>query len=116
MPCLRFCLLAFLTRHWHVRLRTFLSSYRGLMRFLNSAMLFGRHGGRWIFPVTFAGKLFAGLYALYAGLVFHSQRSVNYHPSVCTECCILFHWDEKILTSIFLPHLGKPVSMRLAEV
>ena len=46
--------------------------------FLNAAMLLGGMG-----PVnppqSFGGKLFAGLFALYAGLVFYSYRGVVVH-------------------------------------
>lgn len=61
--------------------------------FLNSAMLLGGMG-----PVnppqTQAGKLFAGLYALYAGLVFIVSAALVFTP-VVHRVLHRFHWDEK---------------------
>lgn len=61
--------------------------------FLNSAMLLGGMG-----PVdpprTDGGKLFAGFYALYAGLVFIIGVSVVLAP-VVHRVLHKFHWDEK---------------------
>lgn len=61
--------------------------------FLNSAMLLGGMG-----PVdpphTDGGKLFAGCYALYAGLVFIIGVSVVLAP-VVHRVLHKFHWDEK---------------------
>jgi hypothetical protein len=61
--------------------------------FLNSAMLLGGMG-----PVdpprTDGGKLFAGFYALYAGLVFIIGVSVVLAPIV-HRILHKFHWDEK---------------------
>ena len=62
--------------------------------FLNAAMLLGGMGPVNI-PVTFAGKLFAGLYALYAGLVFIVSAALIITP-VLHRVLHLFHWDEKI--------------------
>ena len=60
--------------------------------FLNSAMLLGGMG-----PVdppqTSAGKLFAGLYALYAGLVFIVTAALIVTP-VIHRIIHHFHWDE----------------------
>jgi hypothetical protein len=60
--------------------------------FLNSAMLLGGMG-----PVnppeTPAGKLFAGLYALYAGLVFIVTAALLATP-VLHRLLHHFHWDE----------------------
>ncbi len=60
--------------------------------FLNSAMLLGGMG-----PVnppqTEAGKLFAGLYALYAGLVFIVVAGLIFTP-VLHRVMHLLHWDE----------------------
>ena len=61
--------------------------------FLNSAMLLGGMG-----PVdpphTNGGKLFAGLYALYAGLVFIIAVGVVLAP-VVHRALHKFHWDQK---------------------
>ena len=60
--------------------------------FLNSAMLLGGMG-----PVdpprTDHGKLFAGLYALYAGLVFIVAAGLVFVP-VLHRLLHKFHWDE----------------------
>jgi hypothetical protein len=62
--------------------------------FLNSAMLLGGMG-----PVnppqTEAGKLFAGLYALYAGLVFIVTAALVFTP-VLHRIVHHFHWSEKL--------------------
>jgi hypothetical protein len=61
--------------------------------FLNSAMLLGGMG-----PVdppkSTGGKLFAGLYALYAGLVFLVTIALVFTPIV-HRLMHRFHWDEK---------------------
>ena len=61
--------------------------------FLNSAMLLGGMG-----PVdpprSDAGKLFAGLYALYAGLAFIVTAALLVTP-VLHRLLHRFHWDEK---------------------
>ncbi len=61
--------------------------------FLNAAMLLGGMG-----PVdpphTFAGKLFAGLYALYAGLAFLILAGVIFTP-VLHRVLHKFHWDAE---------------------
>jgi hypothetical protein len=61
--------------------------------FLNSAMLLGGMG-----PVnppqTETGKLFAGLYALYAGLAFIVTAALLVTP-VLHRLLHRFHWDEK---------------------
>ena len=60
--------------------------------FLNAAMLLGGMG-----PVdppqTDAGKVFAGLYALYAGLVFIVSVSVLFAP-VVHRVMHTFHWND----------------------
>lgn len=65
--------------------------------FLNSAMLLGGMG-----PVnppqTDAGKVFAGLYALYCGLVFLVSVSVVLAP-VLHRALHKFHWDRGRETS-----------------
>ena len=60
--------------------------------FLNSAMLLGGMG-----PVdpprTDGGKVFAGIYALYAGLVFIVAAGLVFVP-VLHRLLHKFHWDE----------------------
>jgi hypothetical protein len=62
--------------------------------FLNAAMLLGGMG-----PVdpphTLAGKLFAGLFALYAGLVFIAIAALVFAP-IAHRIIHRFHWDAKI--------------------
>lgn len=62
--------------------------------FLNSAMLLGGMG-----PVdpphTPAGKLFAGFYALYAGLIFIVSAAVVFTPML-HRLLHRFHWSEKV--------------------
>ncbi|HET7525351.1 MAG TPA: hypothetical protein VFK10_05345 [Burkholderiaceae bacterium] len=61
--------------------------------FLNSAMLLGGMGP--VNPPTSdGGKLFAGLYALYAGLVFIVSAGVLFAP-VLHRLMHRFHFDEK---------------------
>ncbi len=62
--------------------------------FLNAAMLLGGMGPVNA-PVTPAGKLFAGLYALYAGLVFIVAAALVLTP-VAHRVLHQFHWDEKL--------------------
>jgi len=61
--------------------------------FLNAAMLLGGMG-----PVnppqSWAGKLFAGLFALYAGLVFIVAAALLFTP-VLHRLLHHFHWDER---------------------
>ena len=61
--------------------------------FLNAAMLLGGMG-----PIdpphTQAGKLFAGLYALYAGLAFLILAGVIFTP-VLHRVLHKFHWDTE---------------------
>ncbi len=62
--------------------------------FLNSAMLLGGMGP--VNPLqTEAGKLFAGLYALYAGLVFIATAALLSTP-IFHRVIHLFHWSEKL--------------------
>jgi hypothetical protein len=60
--------------------------------FLNAAMLLGGMG-----PVnppqTMGGKLFAGLYALYAGLVFIVTAALIFTP-LMHRLLHHFHWDD----------------------
>lgn len=62
--------------------------------FLNAAMLLGGMGPVNP-PLTSAGKLFAGLYALYAGLVFIVTAALIFTPIV-HRVLHRFHWDEKL--------------------
>ena len=61
--------------------------------FLNASMLLGGMG-----PVnppqTTAGKLFAGCYALYAGLVFIVTAALIFTP-IAHRVLHKFHWDAK---------------------
>lgn len=59
--------------------------------FLNSAMLLGGMGPVDP-PVTAGGKLFAGLYALYAGLVFIVSAALIFTP-IIHRVMHKFHWD-----------------------
>ena len=62
--------------------------------FLNAAMLLGGMG-----PVnppqTDNGKLFAGIYALYAGLVFILTAALLFTP-ILHRLLHKFHWDDKL--------------------
>lgn len=60
--------------------------------FLNSAMLLGGMGPVDM-PKTDSGKIFAGLYALYAGLVFIVTAGLVFAP-VLHRLLHKFHWDE----------------------
>ena len=62
--------------------------------FLNSAMLLGGMGPVNA-PVTAGGKLFAGLYALYAGLVFIVSAALIFTPIV-HRVLHKFHWNAKL--------------------
>ena len=61
--------------------------------FLNAAMLLGGMGpvGSFEQPV---GKVFAGLFALYAGIVFLGARWFSWRPS-CTGYCTSCIWRSK---------------------
>jgi hypothetical protein len=61
--------------------------------FLNSAMLLGGMGPVDV-PRTEAGKLFAGAFALYAGLVFLVGAALMFTP-VLHRVIHKFHWDEE---------------------
>ena len=61
--------------------------------FLNAAMLLGGMGPLYS-PLTDAGKIFAGLYALYAGIVFLLVGGVVLAP-VLHRILHHFHWEEK---------------------
>ncbi len=61
--------------------------------FLNAAMLLGGMGPVNL-PVTDAGKLFAGLFALYAGLAFIVTAALLFTP-LLHRVMHRFHWDDK---------------------
>lgn len=61
--------------------------------FLNAAMLMGGMGPVEL-PQTGAGKLFAGLYALYCGMVFLVVASIVLAP-IAHRLLHRFHWREK---------------------
>lgn len=61
--------------------------------FLNAAMLLGGMGPVNA-PVTPGGKLFAGLYALYAGLIFLVVAGLLLVPIV-HRILHRFHWEEQ---------------------
>ncbi|HYJ42665.1 MAG TPA: hypothetical protein VEW08_17875 [Steroidobacteraceae bacterium] len=61
--------------------------------FLNTAMLLGGMGPVNP-PVTDSGKLFAGLFALYAGLVFIVTAALLFTP-LLHRLMHHFHWDDK---------------------
>ncbi len=62
--------------------------------FLNAAMLLGGMGPVNA-PVSNAGKLFAGLYALYAGLVFIVSAALIFTP-IAHRILHKFHWDSEL--------------------
>ena len=62
--------------------------------FLNTAMLLGGMGPVNA-PITAGGKLFAGLYALYAGLVFIVTAALIFTPIV-HRLLHKFHWNSKL--------------------
>lgn len=71
-------------------------SFEGLSAldaFLNAAMLLGGMGPVDL-PKTPAGKLFAGAYALYAGLVFIAATALLLGP-VVHRVLHHFHWSER---------------------
>ncbi len=62
--------------------------------FLDAAMLLGGMGPVHM-PVTVGGKIFAGLYALYAGLAFIVTTALVLSP-VAHRVLHKFHWDAKL--------------------
>lgn len=62
--------------------------------FLNAAMLLGGMGPVNP-PCTTAGKLFAGLFALYAGLVFVLAAALILTP-IAHRMLHHFHWDDRL--------------------
>ena len=63
--------------------------------FLNAAMLLGGMGPVES-PTTNGGKLFAGLYALYSGMVFLIAAGIVFTPLV-HRLMHHFHWDDQEL-------------------
>lgn len=61
--------------------------------FVNSAMLLGGMGPVNA-PLTNGGKLFAGIYALYAGLVFLVVLGIIFTP-VIHRLLHTFHWEQR---------------------
>ena len=61
--------------------------------FLNASMLLGGMGPVNP-PVTDGGKLFAGIFALYAGLVFIVTAALLFTP-LLHRLMHRFHWDDK---------------------
>jgi hypothetical protein len=61
--------------------------------FLNAAMLLGGMGPVWC-PATRGGQIFAGLYALYSGMVFLVVGGIVLAPIV-HRVLHRFHWDER---------------------
>ena len=61
--------------------------------FLNAAMLLGGMGPVNA-PATDSGKLFAGIFALYAGLVFIVTAALLFTP-LLHRLMHHFHWDDK---------------------
>ena len=61
--------------------------------FLNTAMLLGGMGPVNM-PITPSGKLFAGCFALYAGLLFIAITALLMAPLV-HRVMHRFHWDDK---------------------
>jgi hypothetical protein len=70
-----------------------LKDLSALDAFLNAAMLLGGMGPVNT-PKTDAGKLFAGCYALYAGLVFIVTAALIFTPIV-HRVLHQFHWDDE---------------------
>lgn len=62
--------------------------------FLNAAMLLGGMGPVNP-PLSSAGKLFAGCYALYAGLIFIVTAALLFTP-ILHRVIHRFHWSEEI--------------------
>lgn len=62
--------------------------------FLNAAILLGGMGPVNM-PQTSTGKLFAGCYAMYSGLVFIVTTALLLTP-VLHRVIHRFHWDEKV--------------------
>jgi hypothetical protein len=61
--------------------------------FMEAAMLLGGMGPVHA-PVTPDGKVFAGLYALYAGLIFLAVTGIVFAP-VVHRLLHVFHWEQQ---------------------
>jgi hypothetical protein len=61
--------------------------------FLNASMLLGGMGPVES-PLTAGGKLFAGFYALYSGLIFLVAAGIVLAPAM-HRMLHLFHWEDK---------------------
>ena len=70
-----------------------LEDLSALDAFLNASMLLGGMGPVNT-PKTDPGKLFAGCYALYAGLVFIVTAALIFTPIV-HRVLLQFHWDDE---------------------
>ena len=69
-------------------------AHQGILdAFLNASMLLGGMGPVNA-PVTEGGKLFAGFFALYAGLLFIATAALLFTP-LLHRLMHRFHWDEK---------------------
>jgi protein-S-isoprenylcysteine O-methyltransferase Ste14 len=73
--------------------------------FLNAAMLLGGMGPVHQDLATEEGKIFAGLYALYAGLVFLVAAALLFAP-IFHRLLHRFHWDQS--TQNVRPHRSPP--------
>ena len=62
--------------------------------YLNAAILLGGMGPTHV-PTTEGGKIFSGLYALYAGLVFLVVAALLFAP-IFHRLLHRFHWDESL--------------------
>ncbi len=61
--------------------------------FINAAMILGGMGPIEI-PQTFIGKVFAGFYALYSGIIFLVAIGITIAP-ILHRMFHLFHWKEE---------------------
>ena len=73
--------------------------------FLNSAMLLGGMGPVNP-PATPGGKLFAGLYALYAGLVFLVTAALIFTP-IAHRVLHKFHWGDEAGEAVVSPEMQR---------
>jgi hypothetical protein len=82
--------------------------------FLNAGMLLGGMGAIHT-PATEGGKTFAGLYALYAGLVFLVVAALLFTP-IFHRLVHRFHWEQSARTcrSLYFSSLVKFVSTSTA--
>lgn len=61
--------------------------------FINAAMILGGMGPIEI-PQTYGGKIFAGIYALYSGIIFLVAIGISIAP-ILHRMFHLFHWKEE---------------------